>query len=253
MAKEIVHNPLEGSKPQLSVNTLNSSSVDDQISIIVVHRDRPEYLNILLQSIAVTSLNNNYEIIVVDNGSQLKDAQDFLDDLEKNSECKIIRNKDNLWFPTAANQGAKAADPRSKYFVFMHYDTVVLNPAWLDLMINVACSQDSGLVGVSMNAYNIDKQRVDFIEEWCMLLTRECYETCGPFCEDMPVVGASFLYTLQAQYADFKPQVVKNALVHHYAAFSVDVNSFENYSSVAMSSLPMHIRNMQSGVKKRKR
>jgi hypothetical protein len=36
------------------------------VSIIVVHRDRPEYLNICLQSIVVTSCNNNYEIIEID-------------------------------------------------------------------------------------------------------------------------------------------------------------------------------------------
>jgi len=42
------------------------SGTQEQVSIIIVHKDKPEYLNICLQSIAVTSVNNNYEIIVVD-------------------------------------------------------------------------------------------------------------------------------------------------------------------------------------------
>ena len=60
MSNEIPHNPLEGPKPDLVVNVHDNS--DEQISIIVVHRERPEYLNICLQSIAVNSNNNNYEL-----------------------------------------------------------------------------------------------------------------------------------------------------------------------------------------------
>ena len=62
---DIPHNPLEGDKPELNLSLQSNS--EEQISIVIVHKDRPEYLNICLQSIAVTSVNNNYEIIVVDN------------------------------------------------------------------------------------------------------------------------------------------------------------------------------------------
>src|SRR5579859_3521012 len=156
--KPTPYSPLEGERPEHTFNLLQDGS-NEQISIIVVHKDRPEYLNICLQSIAVTSLNNNYEIIVVDNNSTLKDAVDFLDDLEQ-GECKIIRNKENFWWSKAANQGARAADKRSKYFIFMHSDVVVLNPAWIDLMINVSESQDSGMVGVSMHSYHMENQKI---------------------------------------------------------------------------------------------
>ena len=60
-----LHNPLEGNKPELVFNL--NESVHEAISIVIVHKDRPEYLNICLQSIAVNSANNSYEIIVVDN------------------------------------------------------------------------------------------------------------------------------------------------------------------------------------------
>src|SRR3954469_13852250 len=101
---------------------------DELVSIIIVHRDKPAYLNIALQSIAVTSLNNNYEIIIVDNGSETQDALDFLEDLEQ-QDCKIVRVKENCWWAKAANMGAKAASKNSKYMIFLHHDIVVLNPA----------------------------------------------------------------------------------------------------------------------------
>ena len=82
------HNPLEGGKkPELVIPT--HDSVEDQISIVVVHKDRPEYLNICLQSIAVTSFNNNYEIIVVDNGSD-EESQSFLEDIKNENVKEII-------------------------------------------------------------------------------------------------------------------------------------------------------------------
>lgn len=239
----VAHNPLEGQRPEMTINLHDGS--EEQISIIVVHKDRPEYLNICLQSIAVTSLNNNYEIIVVDNGSTLKDATDFLDDLEEQGECKVVRNKENLWWSKAANLGVKAADKNSKYYIFLHADVVVTNPAWIDLLINVSESQDSGMVGVEMHSYQMQGNKIDFIEEWCMLVTKQCWQDAGPWPEELPLIGAPFIFTLTAQMKNHKPQVIKNPIVHHYRIFGMDVNEFERFSEQAMVQIPALLRNLQ--------
>jgi GT2 family glycosyltransferase len=248
MAKNLpqppAHGPLEGPRPELTINLHDGS--EERVSIIVVHRDRPEYLNICLQSIAVTSLNNNYEIIVVDNGSG-KDTQDFLDDIE--GEVKVIRNETNVWWSKAANQGAKAADKDSKYLIFLHCDTVVLNPAWIDLLINVSESQDSGLVGVEMGSYFMSNQRVDFIQDWCVLLTRECFKEAGPFPEELPQVGASFILTMNAQAKGYKPQVIRNPILHHYKAFALDFNDYERFQEQATVTIPTLMRHLQTQTK----
>ena len=62
------YNALEGKKPTLSFNLHDGS--DERISIVVVHKDKPEYLSMCLQSIAICSVNSNIEIIVVDNNSE---------------------------------------------------------------------------------------------------------------------------------------------------------------------------------------
>lgn len=87
-----VYNPLTGDRPELVI-PLNDST-NEVVSIIIVHKDRPALLNICLQSIAVTSFNNNYEIIVVDNGSG-PESQAFLDEIE--DEVKVIRNEKNIY------------------------------------------------------------------------------------------------------------------------------------------------------------
>lgn len=245
MAKQlpnVPHNPLEGDRPELSINLHDGS--EEQVSIIVIHKDRPEYLNICLQSIAVGSLNNNYEIIVVDNGSG-QDSQDFLADLEK-QDVKVIKNETNQWFSKAVNQGVKAADKNSKYFIILHCDTVVLNPAWIDLLINVSESQDSGLVGVEMGSYFLGQQKVDFIQDWCVLITRDCMKECGPFPEDLPQVGASFIMTVNAQSRGFKPQVIKNPVMHHYRIFSLDFSEYEKFTEQAQTVIPELMRKVQN-------
>ena len=247
MSKEQPWNPLEGERPELNINLHNGT--DEQISIIIVHKDTPEYLNICLQTIAVTSFNNNYDIIVVDNASTSQDSKDFLQEID--GEVKVIRNKENLYWSAAANKGASAADKNSKYFVFMHCDVNILNPAWLDLLINVCETQKSGMVGVEMQSYNMQGKKVDFIKEWLVLFTKECFEECGPFPEKLPMIGQNFVMTLKAQHYGYKPQIMKNIIAHHYKIFSIDISTFERMTEQAQLEIPKLIKEVQSETVKR--
>jgi GT2 family glycosyltransferase len=235
------HNPLEGEKPEITINLHDGS--EEQVSIIIVHKDRPEYLNICLQSIAVTSFNNNYEIIVVDNGSG-KESQDFLDDIK--DEVKVIRNEKNIYWGPAATKGVAAADKNSKYLIFLHCDVVVLNPAWIDLLVNVSESQGAGMVGVELQSYYMQNQKVDFIQEWCLLMTRDCWKDIGPFPETLPQIGTSFIMTMKAQQKGYKPQVMRNPICHHYRIFSLEINEYERLTEQAMVNIPKLMRELQT-------
>jgi glycosyltransferase involved in cell wall biosynthesis len=236
-----VHNPLEGERPELTVKL--HENTDDHISIIVVHKDRPEYLNICLQSIAVTSFNNNYEIIVVDNASG-KDSQEFLKDIE--TEVKVIRNDKNLFWSAACNLGVQAADKNSKYFLFLHCDVVVLNPAWIDLLVNVSEAQQSGFVGIDTQSYMMGNQKVDFLQEYVLLMTRDCWNDIGPWPEQLPQVGPCFIMTMKAQQQNHKPQIMKNQIVHHYRIFSMDISEYERMTEQAMVTLPKLLTDIQA-------
>lgn len=238
------HNPLEGAPADLTLNLHDGS--DEQVSIIVVHRDRPEFLNICLQSIAVTSINNNYEIIVVDNGSVNQDAIDYLEDLKNEHDIKVIRNDENRWWAAAANQGAKAASKNSRYMIFMHPDVVIINPAWMDLLINVSEANQSGVVGIESGSYLFQTQKIDFVQEWMMLVSKECWQDCGPFSEELPQVGAPFIFTLSAQRRGYRPQIIgKTPIAHHYRVFGLDVNDYEKFTEQAMVVIPRLVNELQ--------
>jgi len=234
-------NPLEGEKPELVINIHDNT--DESISIIIVHRDRPEYLNILLQSIAVNSFNNNYEIIVVDNASG-PESEEYLKQIEP--DCKIIRNSENHYFSKAANIGVQNASPQSKYFLFLHCDVVILNPAWIDLLVNVSEASNSGVVGVETSSYFLGNQRIDFIQEYCLLVTRQAFNHIGGFPEELPAVGSAFIFTLKAQNGGFKPQLIKNNVVHHYKIFAFNLNDYERFTEMAMNTMPKIVQQIQS-------
>lgn len=239
---KVPHNPLEGDRSELELTLDLQSGSEEQVSIVIVHKDRPEYLNILLQSIAVTSINNNYEIIVSDNASG-PETQSFLDDIE--GEVKVVRNKKNLFWAGAANKGVEAADKNSKYIIFMHCDVVITNPGWMDLLINVSESTGAGLVGLELQSYYMQQQKIDFIQEWCMLMTRECWKDIGPYEERLPQLGSPFIMTVKAQQRGHKPQVMRNPIAHHYRIFSLDINEYERLVEQAMVTIPQVMREMQ--------
>jgi GT2 family glycosyltransferase len=222
---------------------ITRTNVEDSISIVIVHKDKPGYLNACLQTIALNSTNNNYEIIVVDNNSG-PETQEFLYDLEK--DVKVVRNERNLYFSAAANLGFAAADVNSKYIIFMHADCVVTSPAWLDLMINVAEANKSGLVGLESGQYYIGNQKIEFVSEWCVLFSRQCFEKVGKWPEQLPLIGNAFITTLKAQQEGFQPQIMKNTIVHHYKIFGIDVNQYEKISEEALALLPKMVSQVQS-------
>ncbi len=225
-------NPLESQSGRATMTIDLHDGSNDQVSVIVIHKDRPEFLNICLQSVHAMSNLNNYECIVVDNASG-QETQEYLDVL-KEEGIKVVRNETNRYWSEAANQGVAVADPHSKYFVFLHTDTVVLDPAWLDILINISESQGAGIVGTQLQSYYISRQKIDFVQEWCMLMTRECWNDCGPWPVELPLVGMSLIMTLKAQLHGHKPQTTGNKIVHHYQQFSMDPSEYERISEQAM-------------------
>jgi GT2 family glycosyltransferase len=185
----------------------------------------------------------NIEIIVVDNNSG-KDSQDLLSEIE--GEVKVVRNDKNLYWSAACNKGVQAADKNSKYYIFLHCDVVVLNPAWMDLLINVSEAQQSGFVGIDTQSYMLGNNKVDFLQDYIILVTKEAWKDIGPWPETLPMVGGSFILTMKAQQKGHKPQIMKNPIVHHYRVFSLDINEFERMTEQAMVEIPKLMSDVQS-------
>ena len=69
-------------------------------------------------------------------------------------------------------------------------------------------------------------------------MSKQCWQDIGPWPEELPLVGHSFIMTLRAQQKGYKPQAMANALVHHYRAIAYKPNEMEQISEKAMSVIP---------------
>ena len=98
----------------------------------------------------VLNTETGYGIIAVDNGSG-EETRVYLEDLQRSSKVpfKLIRNKDNLGFIKAVNQGVAASKAAS--VCLLNNDTIVTK-GWLRSMIAAAeSSSDIGIVNPASN------------------------------------------------------------------------------------------------------
>ena len=101
------------------------------------------------------------------------------------------------------------------------------------------------MVGTELQEYLIQKQKVQFIQEWCMLISRRCWNDIGPWPEDLPLVGMAFIMTFRAQMKGHKPQATGNRIVHHYKQFSLDPSEYEKLSEQAMGKVAQLMQDAQ--------
>lgn len=114
-------------------------------SIIIPVFNKLEYTKRCIQNLYSVTDPNLFELIVVDNAST-DGTKEYLEELSKQVDnLRFIRNRENLGFAKACNQGAKIA--KGKYFVFLNNDTIPLE-GWLEEMIRVIEEEENvGVVG----------------------------------------------------------------------------------------------------------
>lgn len=102
------------------------------VSIIIPIFDQPELTEKCIESIYGAINKCIYEVICVDNGSQVE-TQRLLDSFEKaKSNLTVVRNKENMNFSVGCNLGFNQA--KGARIVFLNNDTTV-SDYWLDDLI----------------------------------------------------------------------------------------------------------------------
>jgi GT2 family glycosyltransferase len=122
-----------------------------KLSIIIVNYNTRKFTLGCIKSIVDSKPKVNYEIVVVDNGSEenSKIKSQNLKLQFKNQNYKLIENKSNLGFARAVNQGIKVA--KGEYILLLNSDTVVKNDAIGKLCDFAVKTQDAGVVGARLS------------------------------------------------------------------------------------------------------
>jgi len=122
---------------------------DDRVSIIIPTRDHADLLAVCLESIYNKSTYQNFEVIVVDNGSIEQKTIDLFN-LYKNgyTNFKVLRLDIPFNYSTLNNEAAKIAE--GNYLLLLNNDIEIITPNWLELMVGYAKQAHIGAVGAKL-------------------------------------------------------------------------------------------------------
>lgn len=116
-----------------------------KVSILVVTHNQPVLTEICLQSLVLCTDYPNWEVVVVDNGSDPETVRLLQEWAARLPNMRLHLNPTNRGFPAACNQGVELA--RGEIFCFLNNDTVV-TPGWLSALVDELLTDPKvGLVG----------------------------------------------------------------------------------------------------------
>jgi GT2 family glycosyltransferase len=120
-----------------------------KISIIIPTRDRIDLLSRCIESIQAKSSYGNYEVIVVDNLSQEEESAAYFDSLQRShNDYKILKFNETFNYSRLNNYAAKFA--LGDHLLFLNNDVEVLNPDWLEAMLEQSQRDEIGCVGAKL-------------------------------------------------------------------------------------------------------
>ena len=223
---KMVSNPRVGTVPGL-------------ISIIIPVWNQHEMSQDCIQMVMETT--EDYEVVVVDNGSD----PPFEPPFSGFNEVRVIRNEENKGYPVAANQGVR--ESKGEYVVLLNNDVVVTDGAINRLVGHL--SEDLDIVGPITNYcaglqnmevpvyHNRDEleaiaeevfesaegglAEVNWVIGFCMALKRELYDELQPFDESLwPSSGEEIDFCYRAKKAGHSIAIALDTFVHHEGSIS---------------------------------
>ena len=115
------------------------------VTIIIPTKDKVDILKRCIDSIIDRSTYANYQIVIVDNGSEEAATFDYYQALNAQSAVTILYYDHPFNFSAINNFAVEAVE--GEYLLFLNNDTEVISTDWLEEMVGYAQRPDVGAVG----------------------------------------------------------------------------------------------------------
>ncbi|MEE0462037.1 glycosyltransferase family 2 protein [Blautia hydrogenotrophica] len=120
-----------------------------KVSVIILNKDHREDLEKCVVSIEEKTDYPNYEIIVVENNSELPETFAFYEELQRRySNVKVVTWDGPFNYSAINNYGAEYAT--GDYYLMLNNDIEVISPGWMSEMLGYCQREDVGIVGAKL-------------------------------------------------------------------------------------------------------
>ncbi|MVV51320.1 TIGR00180 family glycosyltransferase [Pseudomonas sp. PB120] len=153
------HLATRGYKAQVSSEEPGTYRIDYRhaerplVSIIVPSQDNLESLQRCLTGILQRTRYTRYEIVIADNASQSPELLQWLDGLgQPGDRVRVLRSHERLSESALFNEASRQAE--GEYLVLLAADGEVVNPNWLESLLNQAQRPEVGVVGTKLQDHD---------------------------------------------------------------------------------------------------
>lgn len=118
------------------------------VSIIIPTRNMVHLVKVCIESIKAKTRYKNYEIILMDNGSDDPAALAYFAEQAQADNFRVIRDDSPFCYSAINNLGAREA--QGEILVFLNNDIEIITHEWLDELVSQACRPGVGAVGARL-------------------------------------------------------------------------------------------------------
>ncbi|WP_298636816.1 glycosyltransferase family 2 protein [uncultured Umboniibacter sp.] len=141
----------ENTKNQPSLGVMNNQyrrADQPLVSILIPTRDHYTDLKLCVESVFEKTRYENFELIVVDNGSTCEETLAYLDVLRTHEAVQVLQYSLPFNYSRINNFAARVAN--GEVLVLLNNDTEVISPEWLDDMLGILAMPKVGCVGAKL-------------------------------------------------------------------------------------------------------
>jgi len=123
-------------------------TINQKVSIIIPNQDHEDDLKSCVESIIYKTSYDNYEIIIVENGSSNASTFDLYNKFKQNSKIKVIEWKNPFNYSLVNNFAVQHTT--GDIILLLNNDVTVINSDWLERMVEYAQHENIGAVGAKL-------------------------------------------------------------------------------------------------------
>lgn len=231
---------------------LNDQITHPMVSIVIPTKNSPDLISRCILSIIEKTSYKNYEIIIIDNGSNDQLTIDFINNLPKNL-ITVIKDSSEFNYSKLNNQAIQHA--RGDYICLLNNDIEVIESNWLNEMMVYSLFPDVGCVGAKLlyandsiqhagiilgigvvaghqfagikpgetsysNRHNL-VQELSAVTGACLLVKKKLYEEVGGLNEiNLPIAFNDVDFCLKLKQLGYKNIWTPHALLYHFESVS---------------------------------